>query len=243
MLLLYQGLPYTRDLFGVITLGGTLKKIKENSSMAEIISLNATIRTGIGKGAARAARRQHLIPGVVYGAGKLPQPINTKLNELLKLLKAGKFMSTLISVTIEGKSEKVICRNVQRNVVNDLPTHIDLMRLSDTANINLFIPVQFENQSTCPGLKRGGVLTVVRPEVELVVPALNIPEQLTVDLNNFELGDTIHISHIKLPEGTRATITGRDFVIANIQAPSGLKSADNEEETENEVDEEVAEEE
>ena len=133
----------------------------------------------------------------------------------------------------------MICRDVQRNVVNDLPTHIDFMRLSDTANINLFIPVNFDNQSTCPGIKRGGVLTVVRPDVELIVPALNIPEELNVDLNNFELGDTIHISDISLPEGTKPTIIGRDFVIANIQAPSGLKSSDNE--TTEEVEEESVE--
>jgi large subunit ribosomal protein L25 len=196
--------------------------------MAETIALDATIRNGVGKGAARTARRKNLVPGVIYGANKDPQPINVKLNELLKLLKGGKFKSTLISLTSDGKPEKVICRSVQRNVVNDLPTHIDFMRLSDTSSINLFIPVNFENQGTCPGIKRGGVLTVVRPDVELIVPALNIPQELTVDLNNFELGDTIHISAINLPEGTRATITGRDFVIANIQAPSGLKSSDNE---------------
>ena len=205
--------------------------------MAETIALEATVRIGTGKGAARSARRQSLVPGVVYGASINPQPINVKLNELLKLLKAGKFKSTLINLTLDGKSEKVICRDVQRNVVNDLPTHIDFMRLSDSANINLFIPVNFDNQSTCPGIKRGGVLTVVRPDVELIVPALNIPAELNVDLNNFELGDTIHISDINLPEGTKTTITGRDFVIANIQAPSGLKSSDNEESEEMEEEE------
>lgn len=207
--------------------------------MAEKIALEAKIRIGTGKGAARSARNQNLVPGVVYGAGENPKPINVRLNELLKLLKAGKFKSTLINLTLDGKMEKVICRDVQRNVVNDLPIHIDFMRLSDTANINLFIPVSFNNQSTCPGLKRGGVLTVVRPDVELIVPALNIPEQLDVDLNNFELGDTIHISDINLPEGTKPTITGRDFVIANIQAPSGLKSSDND--TTEEEEEEVTE--
>ncbi len=204
--------------------------------MADMIALDANIRTGTGKGAARSARRQNLVPGVVYGAGKVPQPINVKLNELLKLLKAGKFKSTLIKLTLAGKPENVICRDVQRNVVNDIPTHIDFMRLSDSARINLFIPVNFENQATCPGIKRGGVLTVVRPDVELIVSALHIPEQLNVDLNNFELGDTIHISDIDLPKGTKPTITGRDFVIANIQAPSGLKSSDNETKEEEEED-------
>ena len=207
--------------------------------MAETIALSASVRLGTGKGAARSARRQSLVPGVVYGAGASPQPINVKLNELLKLLKAGKFKSTLITLTVNAQEEKVICRDVQRNVVNDLPTHIDLMRLSDTASINLFIPVSFDNQSTCPGIKRGGVLTVVRPDVELIVQALNIPEQLNVDLNSFELGDTIHISDIKLPAGTKPTITGRDFVVANIQAPSGLKSSDNE--TSEEIEEEISE--
>ncbi len=196
--------------------------------MAETIALDANARIGTGKGAARSARRQNLVPGVVYGAGTAPKPINVKLNELLKLLKAGKFKSTLINLTVDGTAEKVICRDVQRNVVNDVPTHIDFMRLSDSASINLFIPVNFANQSTCPGIKRGGVLTVVRPDVELIVQALNIPEELSVDLNNFELGDTIHISDISLPKGTKPTITGRDFVIANIQAPSGLKSSENE---------------
>ncbi len=207
--------------------------------MAQTIALNADARIGTGKGAARSARRQNLVPGVVYGAGLAPQPINVKLNELLKSLKAGKFKSTMISLTVNGNAEKVICRDVQRNVVNDLPTHIDFMRLSDSASINLFIPVSFDNQSTCPGIKRGGVLTVVRPDVELIVPALNIPEELNVDLNKFELGDTIHISDIELPKGTKPTITGRDFVIANIQAPSGLKSSDNE--SNEEVEEEVTE--
>jgi large subunit ribosomal protein L25 len=210
--------------------------------MADTISLTATKRNQTGKGGARAARRKNLVPGVIYGAGQDPQPINVKNNELLKLLKAGKFMSTLINLTSDGNDEKVICRGVQRNVVNDLPTHIDFMRLSEKANINLFIPVFFDNQSTCPGIKRGGVLTVVRTDVELIVPAANIPDQLTVDLNDFELGDTITISDIKLPEGTKPTITGRNFVIANIQAPSGLKSADNESEEE-ETTEETPEEE
>lgn len=199
--------------------------------MADSIALTAYPRNNVGKGAARAARRENLIPGVVYGAGSEPKPINVKLNELLKCLKAGKFMSTLINLSSDGITENVICREVQRNVVNDVPTHIDFLRLSDTANINVFIPVNFENQGKCPGIKRGGVLTVVRPEVELIVPALNIPKELKVDLSTCELGDTITISDIVLPEGTKATITGRDFVIANIQAPSSLKSAENEEET------------
>ena len=206
--------------------------------MSKVISLSATARENTGKGVARVARRNNLVPGIVYGAGSKPSPINVKFNELLKLLKAGKFMSTLINLKINVKDEKVICRDVQRNVINDLPTHIDFMRLKENASVNLFIPVKFENQNICPGIRRGGVLTVVRNEVELIVNASNIPSELIVDLKEAELGDTIYISNIKLPEGTTPTITGRNFVIANIQAPSGLKSADNEEaQEENDIEE------
>ena len=130
-------------------------------------------------------------------------------------------------------------RNVQKNIVKDLPTHVDFMRLSENASINLFIPIKFQNQNICPGIKKGGVLTVVRPEVELIVNAKEIPSELYVDLSEFELGDTINISNIKLPEGARPTITGRDFVIANIQAPSGLKSSEEETTEEDAEDQEV----
>ncbi|ANB35580.1 50S ribosomal protein L25/general stress protein Ctc [Rhodovulum sulfidophilum] len=199
----------------------------------EIPDLNATVRTGTGKGAARQARRDHLVPGIVYGGGAEPLPINIKYNELLKRLKAGRFLSTLFNLKVDGQEDvRVICRGVQRDVVKDLPTHVDLMRLRRTSRINLFIPVEFVGEETSPGLKRGGVLTVVRPEVELVVTAGDIPEKLTVDVSALNVGDIVHISDITLPQGTTPTITGRDFVIANISAPSGLRSADNEEEEE-----------
>ncbi|WP_414897180.1 50S ribosomal protein L25/general stress protein Ctc [Rhodovulum sp. YEN HP10] len=196
----------------------------------EIPDLNATVRTGTGKGAARQARRENLVPGIVYGGGAEPLPINLKYNELLKRLKAGRFLSTLFNLKVDGQEDvRVICRSVQRDVVKDLPTHVDLMRLRRTSRINLFIPVEFVGEEKSPGLKRGGVLTVVRPEVELVVTAGDIPEKLTVDVSTLNIGDIVHISDIALPEGTTPTITSRDFVIANISAPSGLRSADNEE--------------
>jgi large subunit ribosomal protein L25 len=196
--------------------------------MADNLSLSATVRESIGKGAAREARRNNLVPGVVYGGSEEPLNINVKFNELLKKLNAGRFMSTLINLTVEGKSMQVICRDIQKHIVKDLPTHLDFMRLSKTARIKLFIPVIFNNQDICKGIKRGGVLTVVRPEVELLVNAMEIPSALEVDIKDFEVGDTITISSIILPSGTETTIKGRDFVIANIQAPSGLKSSENE---------------
>ncbi|WP_300585004.1 50S ribosomal protein L25/general stress protein Ctc [Marivita sp.] len=194
----------------------------------EIPDLVALERTGTGKGAARQARRDGMVPGIVFGGEKDPLPINLPFNKLLQRLKKGRFKSTLFNLKVEGHEDvRVICRDVQRDVVKDLPTHVDLMRLRRTTKINLFIPVEFINEGSAPGLKRGGVLTVVRPEVELVVTAGDIPEKVTVDLAGLNIGDTATISDVTLPEGTKPTID-RDFVIANISAPSGLRSADNE---------------
>ncbi len=197
--------------------------------MAENKTLNATSRAGTGKGAARAARRANLVPGIVYGGGAEPTAINIKFNELIKMLKAGGFLSTLLTLNIDGKDERVICRGVQRNVVNDLPIHVDFLRLSSKSRINLMIPVHFVNEETSVGLKKGGTLVAVRNEVELKVTAGNIPEFLEVDLENADIGDTIHMSDITLPEGTRPMITDRDFVIANIGAPKTVDLDDDDE--------------
>lgn len=193
----------------------------------EIPDLNAEVRTGTGKGAARQARRDGMVPGVVYGGGEEPLAINIPFNVLIKKLRAGRFLATLFNMKVEGQDDvRVICRDVQRDVVKDLPTHVDFLRLRRTTKIALFIPVEFINHEEAPGLKRGGVLTVVRPEVELTVTAGDIPEALTVDLASLDIGDTVTISNIDLPSGAKPTID-RDFVIANISAPSGLKSSDN----------------
>ncbi|PLS22290.1 50S ribosomal protein L25 [Amylibacter cionae] len=195
--------------------------------MAEMPNIIATPRTGTGKGAARQARRDGLVPGVVYGGGEEPIAINVKFNELLKQLKAGRFLSTLFNLKVEGQEDvRVICRNVQRDVVKDLPVHLDLMRLRRTSRVNLFVPVTFINEETSVGLKRGGVLTVVRNEIELKVTAGNIPDAIEIDLADLDVGDIVHISDVTLPEGSRPMITDRDFVIANISAPSSLKASD-----------------
>ncbi|MEO0679392.1 MAG: 50S ribosomal protein L25/general stress protein Ctc [Pseudomonadota bacterium] len=194
--------------------------------MSDLPILEASARDGTGKGAARTARREGLVPGVIYGGNAEPQAINVKHNVLLKQLKAGKFLSTLWNVKVDGADNRVICRAVQRDIVRDLPIHVDFLRLTERSRINLFIPVEFINEETSPGLKRGGVLTVVRPEVELKVTAGDIPEKLVVDLGALDIGATITISAIDLPKGTRPMITDRDFVIANIQAPRGLVASD-----------------
>ena len=202
----------------------------------EIPDLVALERTGTGKGAARQARRDGMVPGIVFGGDVDPLAINIPFNVLLKKLKAGRFKSTLFNLKVEGHDDvRVICRDVQRDVVKDLPTHLDLMRLRRTSKINLFIPVEFINEEEAPGIKKGGVLTIVRPEVELVVTAGDIPEKLTVDMTGLEIGDTVTISSITLPQGSKPTID-RDFVIGNIQAPSGLRSAEDEEAEEAEVE-------
>lgn len=194
----------------------------------EIPDLIAMVRAGTGKGAARQARRDGDVPGIVYGGGKEPLPINIPYNALMKKLKAGRFLSTLFNLQVEGEEDvRVICRGVQRHVVKDVPTHVDLLRLKRTTRINLFIHVNFDNPGASPGIKRGGVLTVVRPEVELNVLAGDIPDHITVDLTGKDVGDVIHIQDVVLPEGA-TPMTDRNFVIANISAPSGLRSADNE---------------
>lgn len=189
-----------------------------------IPDLNAEIRTGTGKGAARQARRDGMVPGVVYGGDVDPIAINIPFNVLLKKLRAGKFLSTLFNLKVEGQDDvRVICRNVQRDTVKDLPTHLDLLRLRRTTKIKLDIHVEFINEEEAPGIKKGGVLTVVRPVVELNVTAGDIPEKIVVDMTGLDVGDTVTISSIELPKGVTPTID-RDFVIANISAPSALRS-------------------
>ena len=193
----------------------------------EIPDLIAEVRTGTGKGAARQARREQLVPGIVYGGGAEPIALNIKYNYLIKNLKAGRFLSRLFNLKVDGQDDvRVICRHVQRDVVKDTPLHVDLMRLRRTSRINLFIQVEFINHDKAPGLKRGGTLVAVRNEVELEVTAGDIPDHVTVDLTGLNIGDVIHINDIKLPEGAKPSVA-RNFVIANISAPSGLRSADN----------------
>ena len=190
----------------------------------QIADLNAAVRTGTGKGAARQARREGFVPGIVYGDGQEPVAINMNYNYLLKHLKAGRFLQTLFNMKVEGEKDvHVVCRAVQRDVVRDVPTHVDFMRLHDESRIVLHIHVTFINHEESPGLKRGGTLTVVRPEVELEVLAGDIPDHITVDLAGKEIGDVIHITDAILPEGATPTTT-RNFVIANVAAPAGLIS-------------------
>jgi large subunit ribosomal protein L25 len=206
----------------------------------KIPDLHATVRAGTGKGAARSARRDGNVPGIVYGGGIDPLPINIEFNKLLTRLRKGRFLSTLFNLKVDGHADvRVICRSVQRDVVKDLPTHLDLMRLKQTSRVAIFIPVEFINHKDCPGLKKGGVLTAVRPEVELDVLAGDIPDHLTVDLTGYEMGDVIHISNITLPAGAKPVISDRDFVVANISAPRAILAEDSDEDEEEVAADEV----
>jgi large subunit ribosomal protein L25 len=208
-----------------------------------IPDLVAQERTGTGKGAARQARRDGMVPGIVFGGEKDPLPINIPFNSLITKLRAGRFKSTLFNMKVEGHEDvRVICRDVQRHVVKDLPTHIDFMRLKRNSKINLFIHVEVVGEEEAPGLRKGGVLTLIRPEVELVVTAGDIPDHITIDISELEIGDNVTISSVKLPEGVKPRID-RDFVIAQLAAPAGLLSADEDEEDGEDVDAEETEEE
>lgn len=185
----------------------------------------AAVRTGTGKGAARQARREGNVPAIVYGDGKEPVALNVNYNYLLKRLKQGRFLQSLFNLKVEGQPDvHVVCRGVQRDVVKDLPTHVDFLRIHDDSKIELFIHVDFVNHEAAPGLKRGGTLTVVRHEVELEVTAGDIPDHITVDLTGKQIGDVIHINDIALPAGTKPTVS-RNFAVANIAAPSGLAAS------------------
>jgi large subunit ribosomal protein L25 len=200
----------------------------ENLMAREITDLLAEVRTGTGKGAARQARREGYVPGIIYGDGQEPTAIKMKYNYLLTKLRQGRFLQTLFNLKVEGQPDvHVICRSVQRDVVKDLPTHVDFMRIHDESRIELFIHVTFINHEASPGLKRGGTLTVVRPEVELEVTAGDIPDHITVDLTGKMIGDVIHINDVVLPEGAKPTIA-RNFVIANVAAPAGLAAVEEE---------------
>lgn len=189
--------------------------------MAEIETIVAQKRDRAGKGAARATRREGRVPGVIYGGKEPPQPISLDYNYLLRVLRRGGFMSTQFKIDLgEGQPVRVIPRDLQLDPVRDLPLHVDLLRLVKGATINVEIPVIFVGEEESPGLKRGGVLNIVRHDVELICPIESIPEQIEGDLSGLEIGDGLHISAIKLPEGVTPSITDRDFTIATIAAPT-----------------------
>lgn len=191
--------------------------------MSDVLTLTAEARDRAGKGASRAVRREGRVPAVIYGNKEAAVSIHVEEKRLVKLLSSGHFMNSVVELELDGKKHRALPRDVQFHPVNDRPIHVDFLRVSANSLITVNVPVRFENEHASPGLKRGGVLNVVRHEVELKCPAGSIPDDLIVDVTGFDVGDSIHVSVVKLPKGV-TTVIDRDFTIATIVAPSGMKS-------------------
>ena len=187
--------------------------------MSDVTSIAAEVRERAGKGTARAARRAGLVPGVIYGAKKDPAMINLSAKELTRELNTGSFFARLYDVQLGKGKERVLARDVQFHPVTDVPVHIDFLRVSASTSVTVAVPVAFINEEDCPGLVKGGVLNVVRYEIDLNCRADAIPQQIEVDLAGLDFGDGAHISGVTLPDGVEPTITDRDFTIATIAAP------------------------
>ena len=194
--------------------------------MSEQLTLSAEARDRAGKGASRALRREGRVPAVIYGNNEEPQSIHVEEKLLNKLLGTGHFFNSVVMVEVNGKAVRTLPKDVAFHPVTDRPLHADFLRVSEHATVNVNVPVRFENEDAAPGLKKGGVLNVVRHDVELIVDAANIPEDVVVDLKGFEVGDSIHISAVTLPKGAKTAIDDRDFTIATIVAPSALRSSE-----------------
>ncbi|HEY8593725.1 MAG TPA: 50S ribosomal protein L25/general stress protein Ctc [Devosiaceae bacterium] len=188
--------------------------------------LKASARERVGKGAARELRRQGLIPAVIYGDKKPPVTISISYKEAMLRIYAGGFLSHVITVDVDGEKYKVIPRDYQLDPVRDFALHVDFLRIGAGSRLTVEVPVHFANQEKSAGLKRGGVLNIVRHTVEVTCPADAIPEELVLDLSDTDVGDSLHISAVKLPAGVEPTIKDRDFTIATIAAPSGLRSSE-----------------
>ena len=186
-------------------------------------SIEATIRNTNTKGEVNSLRLGGNVPAIVYGGSEKNQKISLNIKNVKNILEKENFLSNIISLTVEGKSENVLPKEIKWDPITDDPIHIDFLRIVKGAKIILEIPVKFINNETCPGLKRGGVLNIVRRKVELRCPAENIPNELTVDLEGLDIGASIKISSIKLPTNVTPTIQGRDFVVATVAAPTVIK--------------------
>jgi len=191
--------------------------------MPEITTLNAEPRAQAGKGAARAMRRAGRVPGIIYGDNKEPVMISLEPRELSRALANRGFFATLIDVKVDGTVHRTLPRDVQLHPATDAPMHVDFMRVGGHAQVTVTVPVVFVNPEMSPGIRRGGILNIVRHGIELSCPVDNIPDQLVVELNGLEIGDSIHISRVIVPEGCRPTIAERDFTIASIAASSAVR--------------------
>lgn len=192
--------------------------------MSETLNLTAETRERAGKGASRVLRREGRVPAVIYGGKQEPASIHVEEKALVRQLGTGHFFNSIVELTVGGEKIRTLPKDVAFHPVSDRPLHVDFLRLSADAKVHVEVPVIFANEAASPGLKRGGVLNIVRHELELVCEADLIPDDIVIDVTGLEVGDSIHISHVKLPIGAASAITDRDFTIATIVAPSSLKS-------------------
>nr|WP_166175627.1 50S ribosomal protein L25/general stress protein Ctc [Altererythrobacter segetis] len=197
--------------------------------MSDALTLPAEARERAGKGASRELRRQGRVPAVIYGGKEEPTPIHLEAKELVRQLGSGHFMNSIVMIDVGGKMVRTLPKDVALHPVTDRPLHVDFLRLSKDAKIQVAVPVVFVNEEESPGLKKGGVLNVVRHELELVCESDKIPDEIKLDVTGLDIGDSIHISHVTLPEGSVSAITDRDFTIATVVAPSAMKRTDEEE--------------
>ena len=194
--------------------------------MSDQLTLSADLRERAGKGASRALRNAGRVPAVIYGNNEEPTAIHIEEKMLLKALHTGHFMNSIVMIELGGKQVRTLPKDVAFHPVNDRPLHADFLRIGEHSEVHVNVPVHFTDEDTSPGMKRGAVLNVVRHELELVCDAALIPDDIKISLKGLEIGDSIHISHVALPAGARSAITDRDFTIATLVAPSGLKSSE-----------------
>ena len=191
--------------------------------MVEVLDLSANARAKSGRGAARALRRDGRVPAILYGGSEAPQNVDVDTQELVLEVNKGGFENRLVDLEVGGKKIRVLPRDVQINPVTDIPIHVDFMRLATGAEVRVNVRAVFINEEECPGIKRGGLINVVRHTIEMVCRVDSIPEAIECDLEGMEIGDSVHISDVKLPEGVRLAISDRDFTIATIAAPTVVK--------------------
>jgi large subunit ribosomal protein L25 len=194
--------------------------------MSEQLTLPAEARERAGKGASRAMRRQGRVPAVIYGNKEEPVAIHLEEKALMKILNTGHFMNSVVMIDVGGTATRTLPKDVQFHPVTDRPMHVDFLRISEHAQVTVAVPIRFEGEEKSRGLKRGGVLNAVRHELELVCDAAEIPDEVVISLAGLDIGDSLHISHVTLPQGTSSAITDRDFTIATIVAPSGMSTSD-----------------
>jgi large subunit ribosomal protein L25 len=193
--------------------------------MSEQLTLSAEARDRAGKGASRHLRREGRVPAVIYGANEEPVSIHLEEKGLVKMLKTGHFMNSTVSIEVGGQTTLTLPKDVQFHPVTDRPLHVDFLRIGEHSQVHVNVPVRFINEEQSPGIKRGAVLNIVRHELELVCDAAEIPDDVEIDLTGYDVGDSIHISAVTLPQGAASAITDRDFTIATVVAPSGMKGA------------------